>query len=341
MGGMASTQAGLPGGTTGASASATTGAKKKITGGTDFREAGSGAPTAPTIGREEETSASEPSPGATSPGKSGPSAGEPTRAPSGEVTPSKEDTARVATGNQETENKAGCPAPLPPPPVCHGPLGEEKSPGDIWTANCHKCTCTNANAVDCKPKECPSPPTCKTGERLVKFKDNDTCCEIGYCEPRTCLFNNINYEIGDSFGDPNNPCVTYSCDRTGFIAVVQNCPHQTWCAEADRVYDSKKCCYTCNTNCRSSLVNVTVKYNGCKKKIEMARCVGECKKTIRYNYNIFQLENSCLCCQDESYEFREIVLDCPGGSTIAYRYRHITKCSCLNKCYASTSSSAS
>ncbi|XP_071077151.1 mucin-19 isoform X3 [Desmodus rotundus] len=244
-----------------------------------------------------------------------------------------------ATGNEETENKTGCPAPLPPPPVCHGPLGEEKSPGDVWTANCHKCTCTDANAVECKPKECPSPPTCKTEERLVKFKDNDTCCEIGYCEPRICFFNNTNYEIGASFGDPKNPCVSYFCDKTGLVTVVQDCPRQTWCAEVDRVYDSKKCCYTCNTNCRSSLVNVTVRYNGCAKRLEMARCVGECKKTLRYNYDIFQLENSCLCCQDEKYEFREILLNCPDGSTMSYRYRHITKCSCLNKCYASSSMS--
>ncbi|XP_032971909.1 submaxillary mucin-like protein isoform X2 [Rhinolophus ferrumequinum] len=250
------------------------------------------------------------------------------------------ETTVVTTGDQEIENKSGCPASLPPPPVCHGPLGEEKSPGDIWTANCHRCTCTDANAVDCKLKECPSLPKCKAGEKLIKFKANDTCCEIGYCEPRTCLFNNTNYEIGASFGDSNNPCISYSCQNTGLVAVVQDCPKQTWCSEKDRVYDSNKCCYTCNTNCRSSLVNVTVKYNGCKKKVEMARCTGECKKTIKYNYDIFQLENSCLCCQDEKYEFREIVLDCPDGNTIPYRYRHITVCSCLDKCQHSMNSMA-
>ncbi|XP_045443392.1 mucin-19 [Pipistrellus kuhlii] len=225
--------------------------------------------------------------------------------------------------------------------VCHGPTGEEKSPGDTWTANCHKCSCTKANAVDCKPKECPSPPTCKDGERLVKFKDNDTCCEIGYCEPRTCLFNNTDYEIGASFDDPNNPCISYSCDKTGFRASVQDCPKQTWCAEADRVYDSKKCCYKCNTSCRTSPVNVTVSYNGCKKRFEMTRCIGECKQSISYNYDIFQLQNSCHCCQAETVEYRQVLLDCPGGHTSPYKYRHITGCSCSNKCHQSTSSSHS
>ncbi|CAD7672223.1 unnamed protein product [Nyctereutes procyonoides] len=228
-----------------------------------------------------------------------------------------------------------CPPSHPPPPVCLGPLGEKKSPGEEWTANCYTCTCTDANTVDCNLKKCPSAPTCKTGERLVKFQNNDTCCEIGYCEPRTCLFNSIDYEIGASFDDPKNPCISYSCYDTGFIPIVQDCPKQTWCPEEDRVYDSKKCCYTCKTNCRSSLMNVTIKYSGCQKRIAMARCVGECKKTVRYNYSLFQLTNSCLCCREDNYEFREVILNCPGGSTIPYRYRHVTSCSCSDICQQS------
>ncbi|KAB1269395.1 Apomucin [Camelus dromedarius] len=144
-------------------------------------------------------------------------------------------------------------------------------------------------------------------------------------------------QVGDSFDDPNNPCVSYTCLNTGLTAVVQDCPKQTWCAEEDRVYDSKKCCYTCNTKCTSSPVNVTVNYNGCKKKVEMAKCVGECKKTLTYNYDMFQLENSCLCCREENYEYREIALDCPDGSETVYRYRHITTCSCVDPCQSQTS----
>ncbi|XP_032203677.1 mucin-19 isoform X9 [Mustela erminea] len=241
----------------------------------------------------------------------------------------------------ETKMQTRCPPSHPPPPVCHGPLGEKKSPGEEWTANCYTCTCTDANTVDCSLKECPSAPTCKTGERLVKFQDNDTCCEIGYCEPRTCLFNSIDYEIGASFDDPSNPCISYSCHNTGFVAVVQDCPKQTWCPEEDRVYDSKKCCYTCKTNCRSSPVNVTIKYSGCQKRVQMARCVGECKKTVRYNYTLFKLTNSCLCCREDNYEFREVVLSCPDGSTIPYRYRHVTTCSCSDICQQSVTPAVS
>ncbi|EDL76611.1 rCG59216 [Rattus norvegicus] len=231
-----------------------------------------------------------------------------------------------------------CPSTLPPAPACYGPLGEEKSPGDEWISNCHQCTCTEAQAVDCKPKECPSPPTCKAGEKLVKFKSNDSCCEIGYCEPRTCLFNNTDYSVGSSFDDPNNPCLSYTCSTTGLVAVVQDCPKQTWCAEEDRIYESNKCCYKCKRNCRTTPVNVTIKYNDCRKRIEMARCVGDCKRTVKYNYETFQLENSCSCCREEEYEFREIALDCSNGSTIPYRYRHTTTCSCLDQCEHSTAS---
>ncbi|XP_073940949.1 apomucin-like [Castor canadensis] len=232
----------------------------------------------------------------------------------------------------------GCPATLPPAPVCHGPLGEEKSPGDIWTSNCHECTCTDAKSVECKPKECPSPSTCNTEEKLITFKSNDSCCEIGHCEPRTCLFNNTDYEIGASFDDPSNPCVSYFCNNTGLVAVVQDCPKQTWCAEEDRIYDSKNCCYKCKNDCRPSPVNVTVKYNGCKKRIEMARCIGECKKTLKYNYELFQLENSCICCREDNYEYRDIALDCSDGTTISYKYRHTTTCSCLDQCEQSQTS---
>ncbi|XP_040834906.1 mucin-19 [Ochotona curzoniae] len=227
---------------------------------------------------------------------------------------------------------AGCPPSPPPRPVCHGPLGEKKSPGDTWVSSCHTCTCTEDNVVTCQPQECPSPPTCPSGERLVQFQSNDTCCTIGYCEPRTCLFNDTNYEIGDSFVDPSNPCISYTCSLTGVVPVVQDCPRQTWCAEEDRIYDSNNCCYKCKNSCKSSPVNVTVRYNGCKNKVEMARCVGTCKQTVRYNYDVFQLESSCLCCKENSYEFREIALTCPDGSTTPYTYRHVTTCSCLDIC---------
>ncbi|MEJ1279557.1 hypothetical protein NN561_010491 [Cricetulus griseus] len=122
-------------------------------------------------------------------------------------TPQPETTTRTTEG-QTTEKKAVCSGPPPPAPVCHGLLGEEKSPGDVWTSNCHQCTCTEARAVDCKPKKCPSPPTCKTGEKLMTFKSNDCCCEISHCEPRTCLYNDTDYEIGAFFDDPSNPCVS-------------------------------------------------------------------------------------------------------------------------------------
>ena len=63
--------------------------------------------------------------------------------------------------------------------------------------------------------------------------------------------------------------------------------------------------------------------------------------SFRYDYDLFQLKNSCLCCQEENYEYREIDLDCPDGGTIPYRYRHIITCSCLDICQQSTTSTVS
>ncbi|CAO2601208.1 MUC19, partial [Lemmus lemmus] len=91
------------------------------------------------------------------------STGVPTEAPGSQSTGANTEATTRATESQDTQNTTACAGLLPPAPVCHGPLGEEKSPGDTWTSNCHQCTCTEAQAVDCKPKECPSPPTCETG----------------------------------------------------------------------------------------------------------------------------------------------------------------------------------
>ncbi|KAL0612308.1 Mucin-19 [Plecturocebus cupreus] len=68
----------------------------------------------------------------------------------------------------------------------------------------------------------------QTETTVVTTKEQET---ENKTEPRTCLFNNTDYEIGASFDDPSNPCVSYSCKDTGFAAVVQDCPKQTWCAE--------------------------------------------------------------------------------------------------------------
>ncbi|KAG8521057.1 Apomucin [Galemys pyrenaicus] len=216
------------------------------------------------------------------------------------------------------------------PTVCHGPLGEEKSPGDTWTANCHSCTCSEARSVACSPLACPPLPACGPGERLVTF--SGTCCEAGHCEPRTCLLNGTEYEVGTSFGDPRSPCVSYTCQDSGLAARVQACPRQTWCAEEDRVYAADGCCYTCKPGCRTAPVNVTVQFAGCRRRVEMALCRGECRSPPKYNYDLFQIENVCRCCQAEAYELRDVALDCPDGSIKAYTYRHITACSCTDQC---------
>ncbi|XP_027716840.1 submaxillary mucin-like protein, partial [Vombatus ursinus] len=241
---------------------------------------------------------------------------------------------RSAAGSSPSSGTTqGC---LGPVSVCHGPLGEEKSPGDIWIINCHQCTCSDSRSVDCKPRTCPVPPTCANGEKLIQYKSNESCCETAYCEPRTCFHNHTEYKIGASFDDLHNPCVSYFCTQNGFVTKVQDCPKQNWCSEENRIYDSKKCCYTCKEDCKPVPVNVTVEYKGCTKKVEMAKCSGECKKMFVYNYETFQVENSCMCCQEDMYENREVALSCPKKKTLPYTYRHTISCSCKNLCSSST-----
>ncbi|KAM8980763.1 apomucin-like [Sarcophilus harrisii] len=150
----------------------------------------------------------------------------------GAETTTVERTAAVTTNSSGVTH--GC---LGPAPVCHGPLGEEKSPGDTWIINCHQCTCSDARTVDCKARTCPILPTCANGEKLIQHKSNESCCETAYCEPRTCFHNHMDYKIGASFDDPHNPCVSYLCSPNGFVTTVQDCPRQSWCSEVDNTKD--------------------------------------------------------------------------------------------------------
>lgn len=52
-----------------------------------------------------------------------------------------------------------------------------------------------------------------------------------YSKAINCFPPLITLQIGTSFDDPSNPCVSYTCNSTGLATVVQNCPKQTWCTE--------------------------------------------------------------------------------------------------------------
>ncbi|MFT7799692.1 mucin-2-like [Arapaima gigas] len=138
---------------------------------------------------------------------------------------------------------------------CKGPDDVLKQPGETWESGCYICTCNNITiTVECKPKPPPTPPTCKDDEMLVTFNSTD-CCYMATCVKRTCEFNGTNYEVGNNWIDSENPCVSYSCEKSGTRIKEKVCPDQQ-CSEELRVWDEQGCCYTCKPGNQTCTANI-------------------------------------------------------------------------------------
>ncbi|XP_063786063.1 integumentary mucin B.1-like [Pseudophryne corroboree] len=215
--------------------------------------------------------------------------------------------------------------------------------GHTWDIGCNKCTCNGyTGKVTCTPNKCENETVCGENERKV-FGDptkqsGDSCC--GYCEPLTCRHNGTEYKMNDSFRDPENPCVVYTCNATGLTAWVDTCPKQKYCTKDRREYDEHNCCYTCDTSCKpvSTSMNLSVTYadskdkvlQKCSASVQMAKCNGECKDVLRYDSDVHIVKNDCFCCKQQSTEDRNITLACKDGSNRTYLYKHITSCKCID-----------
>jgi hypothetical protein len=126
---------------------------------------------------------------------------------------------------------------------------------------------------DCQPKEdkCKSQtcPTCKNGEKAMTSKDDSDCCYK--CEKTSCDLPSGNMLLdGGEKIDPEDSCITWSCDNKVLMKDTQRCPGPRTCGE-DEISKSTKaaegCCdiYTCE-----------VKPDKCKTEV-----CGECGDGFR------------------------------------------------------------
>lgn len=225
---------------------------------------------------------------------------------------------------------------------CCGPTGEIITDGDTWELGCNVCTCDGTTGImDCAPRNCDQEVVCGENEKRV-FGDSanqsgDSCC--GYCEPLTCKHNGTEYQISETFRDPEDPCVVYTCEVTGLSVLVDKCPKQKYCTKDRRTYDENGCCYTCDNSCKPSPSSMELTITdtdsfdnvkgACSSFVEMAKCSGECVEAKpRYDTDIHKIMTDCYCCKDATSEERTIELTCDDGSTKLYTYIHITSCSC-------------
>ncbi|XP_075062066.1 integumentary mucin B.1-like [Mixophyes fleayi] len=231
------------------------------------------------------------------------------------------------------------------PEGCHGLSGEMLKDGDTRQLGCNVCTCNGKSGnLECVPYQCNETIVCAENERKV-FGDptkqsGASCC--GYCEPQICKHNGTEYKINDSFRDPENPCLVYTCDVTGLTAWADRCLKQKYCTKDRRTYDEFGCCYTCDTSCKPTpaSMELSIMYSDLKDKVllkcsafvEMAKCNGECKDSLRYDTDQHKVINDCFCCREQTSETRNIILTCNDKSKKIYPYKHITSCKC-NACY--------
>ncbi|XP_078250505.1 mucin-19 [Pogona vitticeps] len=147
-------------------------------------------------------------------------------------------------------------------------------------------------------------------------------------ESISCRFKNKSYEVGETFRDPDNPCLNYTCTAEGFTTKVKECVKQNWCSKKFRMYRADNCCYDCINVCRPAPVEVGVTANGCRGVIVMAKCTGECKNAVLYGDVDRQMVNKCSCCKAKEHVYKNIPIVCPDGRLEEYRYKHTISCSC-------------
>ncbi|XP_015252842.1 PREDICTED: mucin-19-like [Cyprinodon variegatus] len=207
-------------------------------------------------------------------------------------------------------------------PYCKGPLGEPKFPGEVWESDCHLCICSNQTfAEECVPKPVLPPPVCSPNETLV----NTTCCGDPICVEKTCSYHGTTYRLGDTWKDPNDPCLSFVCTEEG-IQSESVCPTEI-CPEGKR--KNQSCCFTCNQTCAPKLSKMNVTINECSTVIEVPLCEGHCPSKPWISLGEYlHVEQDYSCCQAQSSEFRELEVECSDLTTRRYTYKHVTSCEC-------------
>lgn len=172
---------------------------------------------------------------------------------------------------------------------CIGPDGLPREPGDTWTMDCYKYTCSNETfgitkefvgcptIVPCGPEQkliidscCPTcvcdlevclHKKCDVGFELAENKNEGSCCPP--CVPKdVCVYNNTEYQPGSTIHP--DPCVECNCDmeknpetQLHTVSCVSKICEP--CPEGFELVEQKgECCGTCKPNaCIYASDNIT------------------------------------------------------------------------------------
>ncbi|KAG8188974.1 hypothetical protein JTE90_010063 [Oedothorax gibbosus] len=207
---------------------------------------------------------------------------------------------------------------------CISVSGNIKSNGEMWEEDCYTCSC-QAGFVSCSSANCEAScdhPIIVPG----------SCCPI--CDG--CVKDTILHSNGESFIDPQNPCLNCTCRRGSILCTTVECAPMKPCMKNALVTLPGQCCPTCSMcgphtegsywmespchNCTCEGGNVQCKVIECampdcqypaRTSGECCRHCNDCEYRGSYvkNEEAFNLENCVECkCQKGNISCKKI--DC-------------------------------
>ncbi|XP_076411379.1 mucin-5AC [Peromyscus maniculatus bairdii] len=225
-------------------------------------------------------------------------------------------------------------------------------PGAVISSSlCEACLCeapsnfhSDVFVVRCENKLC-SNIQCPQGfEYQVK---PGQCC--GQCIQKGCLVKNSNsstyfYLPGESWPEPEDPCVTHKCEQLQDVFTVvtmkKECP-KIDCPPGHAQLREDGCCYDCllpQQKCTVHQRQQIIRQQNCSSEgpVSLTYCQGNCgDSTSMYSLEANTVEHKCECCQELQTSQRSVTLRCDDGSSRTFSYTQVEKCGCLGqRCHA-------
>ncbi|XP_074481538.1 mucin-5B-like [Sebastes fasciatus] len=228
--------------------------------------------------------------------------------------------------------------PTTAPPGAGGATTE----GSFKPEPCHQCYCgprldpiTKLHIIICNPIVCNK--NCSIGYEYQTVPDK--CC--GKCVQKSCIFttpDNITHiiEVNNTFVDPNDKCVQYTCERINEQLVTKEtkttCPsyNPSDCEPGTETTDANGCCKTCKLQsvCEVESKQTVIDVNDCKSTVNLTSCAGHCGSSSIYSAAANTLVHQCDCCQEGTTSQKQVELTCPNGSKVQHSYIVAETCRC-------------
>ncbi|XP_032895183.1 mucin-2-like isoform X2 [Amblyraja radiata] len=175
----------------------------------------------------------------------------------------------------------------------------------------------------------PAEEGCFCPDGLVFSEDRSKC--VPFCESCHDYLGRPR-KNGETWEDPTNPCISYSCTPYGVLIRNQSCNQDETCPKSQRNYVNR-CCFICNQiqgQCAINRFNETITKGYCTATFMANRCQGHCPSASWYDSKRYRVDNFCQCCKEAFTEKMSVQLYCQNGRTKRVKYIAIKSCKCQN-----------